>query len=158
MKDQTFLFITKSASQTEKIAFILGQELGSSLDPDPIIIGLVGDLGAGKTTFVKGLAKGLGVDETVSSPTFILIARHESKRKILYHVDPYRLTDEKSIVPDLKELLSQKNAVIAIEWAGRFSDVLPKDTIWVVLEHRGKDKREISISNYEERIKGVPKL
>lgn len=149
MKKQSFSFFTTAPSQTEKIAFILGQEFSSSLPPEAIILGLKGDLGTGKTTFVKGLAKGLGVSETVASPTFILISKHEGKRKTLYHIDPYRLRDEKSLIPDLKELFSQKNAVIAVEWANRFLDILPNDTIWVVLEHQGKDKREVTIQTSE---------
>ena len=145
MKHGVFTIVTTSIFQTKKIAKQLGEEIIKS-GVFPVVIALNGDLGAGKTTFVKGLAQGLGIKETVISPTFILIGAYKKNSQItLYHVDPYRLESVHSLLPDIKELLTEKNSVIAIEWAERLGDVLPKDTVWIDLKYKGENKREIII-------------
>jgi len=159
---------TKSSEQTQEVGKILGEEILASALEEPIVIALAGDLGAGKTTFVKGLAKGLGIETTVVSPTFILIGSYQSnpglktsaqggpalggknlKLKTLYHLDPYRLADASSLVPELDELLQIPQAVIAIEWAERLKQYIPKQAIHIALEHTNNDERNITISFLE---------
>ncbi|MBI3335277.1 MAG: tRNA (adenosine(37)-N6)-threonylcarbamoyltransferase complex ATPase subunit type 1 TsaE [Candidatus Portnoybacteria bacterium] len=155
---------TTSALQTKKIAQTLGEEILASRKGILTVVALCGELGAGKTTFVKGLAKSLGIKVTITSPTFILINKYQipnTRYKILntfYHIDPYRLKDTEDILPELKELLAEKNAVIAIEWAERLKNLLPIETIWTELKHRGENKRELRIMNYERGIKKMSKL
>lgn len=137
---------TTSAAQTQKVGKILGEEIVASAIKKPVVIALAGDLGAGKTTFVKGLAQGLGIDANVVSPTFILISRYKGSRYTLYHVDPYRLQKPTQLKADVQELLQQKYAVVAVEWAPKLKQLLPKESIWVTSIHKKENEREISIT------------
>ena len=105
---------------------------------------LYGDLGAGKTAFVRGLAEGLEVPPAdVSSPTFTLVQEYRGGRVPLVHVDLYRLDDSREI-DDLGLDEIAAGAVLAIEWAERLPNP-PADTIRVSLEHAGEDRRQITI-------------
>ena len=129
-----------SASEAETAR--LGRDLAVRLPPDPVIL-LFGDLGAGKTVFVRGLAEGLGIDpEAVSSPTFTLIQEYRG-RVTLYHVDLYRL--EPKEVDDLGlEELGERGAVVVIEWANRLPRP-PHGAIRVRITDAGGDRRAIAI-------------
>lgn len=137
---------TSSSAQTKKIGKYLGEQIVKSAIDTPIVIALAGDLGTGKTTFVKGLAQGLGIKVNVVSPTFILIGAYKGPRYTLYHIDPYRLEKPETLKDDLKEVLRQRYSVIAIEWAPKLKRLLPKTTIWVECRHKEKTEREIFIT------------
>ena len=111
---------------------------------------LFGDLGAGKTAFVRGLAEGLGVSATeVSSPTFTLIQEYRGGRLPLLHVDLYRLEDPREIDDlGLDELAS--GAVMAIEWADKLSEP-PREAICVRIEHAGDTARRITVEMHNAR-------
>ena len=147
---------TTNAEQTYKLGAMLGQEIAASDIDEALVVALEGDLGAGKTTFVKGLAHGLGIKENVVSSTFILIGSYQSnpKLKTLYHIDPYRLADVSSLAPEIKELLQVPHAVIAIEWAERLKQWLPEQTIWLIFKHKNKNKREIKIIKSTHLVDG----
>ena len=120
-----------------------GERLARMLAAGDVVL-LHGQLGAGKTAFVRGLARGLGADaEEVSSPTFTLIQEYASGRLPLFHVDLYRL--EAAEVDDLglDELIGGKD-VVAIEWAERWRD-RPHGAIDVTIEDEGEDRRRITI-------------
>lgn len=108
-------FISKSAEETEQFGF----DFASKINPGDVVF-LIGNLGSGKTTFVKGFARGLGIESRVISPTFIVVRTHaidEGNIKTLYHLDLYRLSssnDTKSI--DLQDMLQDENGVVVIEW------------------------------------------
>lgn len=121
-----------------------GERLGGSLKAGDVVL-LYGDLGAGKTAFVRGLARGVGAPAgEVTSPTFTLIQEYAGGRAILYHVDLYRL--EPKEVDDLGlEDLVLGDGIVAIEWAERWTG-RPDDAIEVRLEHAGDEERRISIS------------
>lgn len=148
-------FVTKSVSETLCIAKEFGQTLLKRKTRKPIIIGLSGELGSGKTTFVKGLAKGLGIKEQITSPTFILISRFAlGKKRNFYHIDPYRLKDWRELIPlGLEDIVNDERSIVVIEWGERLKEYLPKDTPWVQLKHKGQGQREILI-NAEVKMKG----
>ncbi|HEX5455915.1 MAG TPA: tRNA (adenosine(37)-N6)-threonylcarbamoyltransferase complex ATPase subunit type 1 TsaE [Candidatus Saccharimonadales bacterium] len=109
------------------------------------LIELVGDLGSGKTTFVKGLAKGLGSKDPVSSPSFVLKNTYDGRLR-LNHFDLYRLSDPGLIKHEIKDALDEKDSVTAVEWAGATGEVLPEKRIIIELIPQKDDKRRIKIS------------
>ena len=128
-------------TNSEDETFALGKLLAASTHPGTFVL-LHGDLGAGKTAFVRGMAAGLGCDpEDVSSPTFVLI-QHYKGRTPLVHVDLYRL--ESAAVDDLGLEELANGAVVAVEWAERLPRPLD-DTVTVRIEDLGGDRRKISI-------------
>lgn len=125
----------------------LGQELSRHLNAGDIVC-LVGDLGAGKTTFVKGLAKGLKIDPArVNSPTFVLMNIYDGKRP-LYHFDLYRLENSSEISNiGYEEFLYGDSAGIAvIEWADKLGPLMPKEYVGVTLAHKSPQERLIRIT------------
>lgn len=113
------------------------------------IIALNGDLGAGKTVFVKGLAHGLGIQHVVTSPTFVLMKVYQNKRtfsnqawkvRYLVHVDAYRLNSSRDLIDiGMVDFLSRTDTVVAIEWADKVKDIFVKNgTIWIRLQHSWK--------------------
>jgi len=133
--------IVSSHSEAETRA--IARDLAGRLEPDAIVL-LTGELGAGKTAFVKGLAEGLGVDPSdVTSPTFTLVQEYRGGRLTLYHIDLYRLSPRE--VDDLGlDELTASGGVVAIEWADRWTD-LPDAVTRVALQAVGEDERSISI-------------
>jgi tRNA threonylcarbamoyladenosine biosynthesis protein TsaE len=128
-------------SETETAA--VGRELARTLVPETTVL-LFGELGAGKTAFVRGLAEGLGVDPSeVSSPTFTLIQEYRGGRLPLYHVDLYRLNDAREVDDlGLEELAS--DGVLALEWADKLPRPIP-GAIAVRLEYGEGDRRTITV-------------
>jgi tRNA threonylcarbamoyladenosine biosynthesis protein TsaE len=130
-----------TASEEETVG--AGEQLGASLRPGDVVL-LTGQLGAGKTAFVRGLARGVGaVADDVSSPTFTLIQEYNGGRAPLHHVDLYRLQAVEVADLGLDELVSGGN-IVAIEWAERW-DERPDDAIEVRIEDTGEDRRQIRI-------------
>lgn len=133
--------ITSDPEATRQLGIAMGRRIG------PGVIVLEGGLGAGKTTFVKGLAEGLGFKEASrgsGSPTFVL-AREYPGRVPLVHIDLYRL---ESIRPETADWLGEtfdREAVIAVEWGERAAAYLPKRCVWMRFAHRGDDAREITV-------------
>ncbi len=123
----------------------LGEYLGSILFPGCVIC-LKGDLGAGKTTFTKGIAKGLGIEEPVTSPTFTIINQYEGKN-ILYHIDTYRMDTLQDMIDlGVEEYLPALDGITVVEWPELIEDILPSDRLIINLIHGGEDLREISIT------------
>lgn len=135
-------FITNSEKETRNLAKKIAQEFKLN------IIALTGNLGSGKTTFVQGFAKGLGIKEKIISPTFVLIRQHQipNFKKMLYHIDLYRLEGE----IDIKQLgiadLLNEDSLILIEWAEKIKDQLPKNTTWINFESKDGSKHQITVS------------
>jgi tRNA threonylcarbamoyladenosine biosynthesis protein TsaE len=128
-----------------------GERLAPHLEPGAIVL-LHGELGAGKTAFVRGLARGLGIDpEDVSSPTFTLVQEYRGPRGTLFHVDLYRLTPVE--VDDLGlDELSASGGIVAIEWPDRWRDP-PPEACEVRLEHRGGDRRALTIATPNSEVR-----
>ena len=132
--------------QTPEKCMELGEKISSKLKPGDIV-SLEGELGAGKTTFVKGILKGLNYKYEVTSPTFTLINEYEADTKVI-HIDFYRENDTKRWeVIGLDEYLYSDNIVI-LEWGNMVRDLLPDDIISIFFEHLELNKRRI-YSNYE---------
>ena len=121
---------TSSVEETMAVAAALATELGGGT-----VIHLVGELGAGKTHFVKGLAAGLGIEpDQVSSPTFVIVSQYRAGGRMLAHVDLYRLQSAEDL-DDVGFLdLLEPGAVVAVEWADRFPEALPRDRLELRVE------------------------
>jgi len=120
-----------------------GMEMGKKLSPGDVVA-ISGELGAGKTTFIKGLAEGLGVSEFVSSPSFIIINEYNG-RIPLFHVDLYRLRGNKEVIDINLPEYFDRQGVVAIEWAEKAKGILPENTIEVLIDPLGEKKRKIRI-------------
>jgi tRNA threonylcarbamoyladenosine biosynthesis protein TsaE len=122
--------------------FVLGQQLAASLRPGDVLA-LDGDLGAGKTQFVKGLAAGLGHPGEVTSPTFTLVHEYTGGRLPLFHFDFYRLESEAEVLRIGLDDYLEAGGVTAIEWAGKFPALLPRGTKWLRFRAGDGDERDI---------------
>ena len=134
----------KTASEEETIA--LGEKLARQL-PRRAAVLLIGNLGAGKTTLAKGIAKGLGAadPDQVSSPTFTLIHEYGKLHKV-YHVDLYRLDRVAEVAALGLEELFEKDSVVLVEWGERFPQIMPADRIEIRIEADDGDQREITVT------------
>ena len=138
---------TQSAEDTARVGEVIG-----SLDPAPVVIAIEGELGAGKTQLVRGLATGLGLDAAeVSSPTFVLSCRHDGPNCSLAHLDAYRMSGDDDLESiGFDEMLEDKTMVLAIEWASRLQHALPTQRIEIRLTHLPADERAIEILDRRE--------
>lgn len=132
---------TKSSNETQKLAVDFAKRLKGGE-----VLGLKGDLGSGKTTFVQGLAKGLGVKERIMSPTFVILNLHQAGKGLeLAHFDLYRLNNEADLEGiGATDYLGKKNIISVIEWAEKAKKILPKNTIWINFEHIDENRRKIT--------------
>ena len=131
---------TSSAEET----MALGEKLGARLEPGDVLA-LFGDLGAGKTTLTKGIARGLKLPADIHSPTFTLIHEHPGKIP-LYHVDLYRLSTEEEIETLGLDEYIYSDGITIIEWADRMEATLPSDRLDITLRMKGDNERELRFS------------
>ncbi len=142
-------FQTHSAAETRAFA----ARLGMALEPGDTLC-LIGDLGAGKTTWTQGLALGLGLppEEPVNSPTFTLVSEHPGGRVPLYHFDVYRLPDSSGLYDLAFDEYLSGDGVVVIEWADKITDALPQDRLDIALSAEGgPDMRQITLTAQGER-------
>lgn len=134
--------ITKSVEET----FELGKRFGNSLEGGEVIE-FVGDLGAGKTSFMRGLAEGIGSEDSVSSPTFTISNQYSGKNGLtIYHYDFYRLHDPGLIQEDLAEAIEDPKSVVCVEWAESVRGVLPDNKITIEIDTIDENSREFKFS------------
>ena len=134
-------------SYKEEDTFSFGEELGKKAVPGEIYA-LCGDLGVGKTVFTKGLAKGLGITESVCSPTFTIVQIYEEGRLPLYHFDVYRIGDPEEMDEIGYEDYFYGDGLTMIEWANLIEEILPKKRKEITIEkdlEKGFDYRKITI-------------
>lgn len=137
-------FVSHSVEETERIA----EQLGQSLTGGQTIL-LQGDMGAGKTHFVKGLAWGLGIQDVITSPTFALHNTYQG-RLTLNHFDFYRVDDYSEVeMLGLDEFFYDRNGVSAIEWSGNVKPLIPPKFITVTITKSDEDTRSITIEDNE---------
>jgi len=143
-------YLTTTPRQTKKLGEILAKEvLKTKLKKRALIIGLEGDLGGGKTTFLQGFAKGLGIKEKILSPTFIILRKFLiSKSQLLnfFHIDCYRISKPKEILDlGFEGIISNSKNIVTIEWAERIQKILPRETIIIKFEFIDQKTRKITI-------------
>ena len=139
--------VTRSEAETEAFAAALAREL-----PRGTVLTLDGDLGAGKTVFSRGFARGLGITEPVSSPTYTILQEYPlpSGGGMLYHLDLYRIADEVSALAfGVEEYLDDPASFALIEWPERIAGILPDDVLEVKLRHLSGNEREITVAGRE---------
>lgn len=138
-------WITHSPAETEA----LGARLAEALDAGRVVA-FTGDLGAGKTAFVSGMARALGVEERVTSPTFTIVNEYEG-RLPLFHFDMYRLGDEDELFDIGWEDYLNRGGVCAVEWSERIAGALPPETVTVTISRcpENEDWRKIIIEEAE---------
>lgn len=149
--------ITNSFEETKKVGFDFAKTLKGG-----DVVALHGDLGSGKTTFVQGLAEGLGITKKIISPTFIIMRTYDvtihnsqftiddRKIKNFYHVDLYRVESERDVEGlGLLEIIKDKESIVVIEWPEKIENSLPKDRKDLLFTYLGEEKREITIGHSE---------
>ena len=140
-------YISKSEEETAQIA----RDFIKKLSPkkEATVVGLYGDLGAGKSVFTRAVAEALGVKENIQSPTFVIMKTYNfqlSTFNFLIHIDAYRLENARELeVLDWKEITADKSNLVFVEWAERVEEILPKGFIRVNFEHLSETERRISI-------------
>ncbi len=143
-------YLTKSPSQTKKIGKNIAAEIIKK-KKGPVVLALKGNLGAGKTVFAQGLAKGIGIAEKILSPTFLILKKFKIKKGIFkefYHIDCYRLKNKKDILSTgIKEAIEDPLGIVVIEWAEKIKNALPKNTIWIEIKQKeNENEREIILT------------
>ncbi|MBN2125939.1 MAG: tRNA (adenosine(37)-N6)-threonylcarbamoyltransferase complex ATPase subunit type 1 TsaE [Deltaproteobacteria bacterium] len=150
---KTDLFTYQTASDQETID--LGQRLGRLLEAGDVVA-LAGELGSGKTWFAKGIARGLGINPSVviTSPSFALVNEYEGKYTF-FHMDVYRLESLSELLSAGIEEYLHSGGVVAMEWADRWVEILPEESIWVKLAILDDHRREIAFSGRPGRPRDV---
>lgn len=134
-------YITRSPVETEQ----LGEKIAQYLSPG-MVLALEGDLGAGKTCFVSGLARGLGYDGEVSSPTFALINEYVGGRIPLYHFDMYRVSSWDDLYSTGFFDYLETEGALAVEWSENIAAALPEDTVFITFEKLDETVRKITVT------------
>jgi len=141
--------ITHKAEETIK----LGERLASIL-PDGITLALTGDLGAGKTTLVRGIAQGLGIEDVVQSPTFNIMKIYLKGSKPLIHIDAYRLENVNTDI-GLDEYIGYETGITVIEWPNYIAKLLPPYLMAVDIRNLGGENRSFTFSGREEVVQKI---
>jgi tRNA threonylcarbamoyladenosine biosynthesis protein TsaE len=146
--------IIKSPKEMEKFAAAIAKNLRGGE-----VLALTGELGSGKTAFVKGLAKAMGIKSVVQSPTFLLMKIYRAKQRAICHVDAYRIKDERELLNiGLQEYLADPATVTVIEWADLVKGLIPKHAIWFHFEHGlGYMERVVEIDKIPNFKNQIPK-
>ncbi len=144
-------FVTKSPKETAAVAKSLAKDIINNLDEGPAVIGLVGNLGAGKTTFIKSFIGSLGVKKRITSPTFVVVRSYRipARRGLnrVFHVDAYRVNSEDLVRLGVSKAIKTPGNIVVVEWADKVKSILPKDTIWVMFMYGEKEsERNISFN------------
>lgn len=128
----------------------------ASLLPSGTVVALQGDLGAGKTTLVRSVAKGLGISEVVQSPTFNIMKLYLKGNRPLIHIDAYRLADLNTDI-GLDEYIGYETGITMIEWPQYISNLLPKNTLYIDISITGETSRHIKVSSSDSNLLEVIK-
>ena len=133
-------------AKTESELIELGEHIGAKLKA-PVVLELVGDVGAGKTTLAKGIARGLEIDDEITSPSYTISKRYRNGDIELVHYDFYRLEDPGIMSEDLKESLNDENTITIIEWGNTIKNILPEKHPKITIRIKDDGSREIETEN-----------
>lgn len=142
---------TYKESETRVVAKKFAESLATrKLAKKALIIGFTGELGAGKTTFIKSFTRSMGVRKKITSPTFVILRRFKINSKPfknIFHIDAYRISEKSELsAVGIDKILESPSNIVLVEWADRIKNVLPKDTIWVKFKYgKERDERTITI-------------
>lgn len=143
--------IIKGEGETKKLAKKLASDIlaDKKSRSGAVVLALVGDLGAGKTTFAQGFAEGLGIKEKITSPSFLIIKSYKLKSKnykLFYHIDTYRLNSSDELLAlGFVDILKDSKNIILIEWADKVRDLLPQDAKVINFQHSKAEGERIII-------------
>lgn len=143
-------FISNCPAETEAIARQIAEDLVAGS-----VLALKGELGSGKTLFTQGLVGGLKTEATVTSPTFTIVHEYQGGRLPVYHFDFFRLENRESALRLGLEDYFFSDGVSVIEWADRFSDLIPDQARWISFEIKSERQRIITLSHYGHENSGV---
>jgi tRNA threonylcarbamoyladenosine biosynthesis protein TsaE len=143
--EPALLFNTNSTEET----FALGERVAGFLS-DGSVVALEGALGSGKTHLTKGIAFGLGISENITSPTYTIISEYQSPVCRLYHIDAYRLNNDKDFEDIGGPEIINSNGISVIEWSDKIFKSLPENTITISIEITGQSSRTIKINGVKE--------
>ena len=127
-----------------------GSKIASKM-PNGVVIALLGDLGAGKTTLVRGVARGLNINEVVQSPTFNIMKLYLKGDRPLIHIDAYRLADINTDI-GLDEYIGYETGLTMIEWPLFIENLLPENTLWIDIKSTGENSRHIDVYSNDEKL------
>jgi len=149
---------TRSSAETQEMAKMLAETIAATSRRRAVVVGLQGELGAGKTTFAQGFARALGVTERVLSPTFVLMKIYPLKKgsfRRLVHIDCYRITSPKDITPlGLTEILKDPETIVLIEWPERMRKTIPRDALWLEFFHGAQPReRRITMEGFSKALR-----
>ncbi|MDO8559256.1 MAG: tRNA (adenosine(37)-N6)-threonylcarbamoyltransferase complex ATPase subunit type 1 TsaE [bacterium] len=162
-------FLTTSPRQTQKLGEKTAKDILKVKNRRGArVLGLTGGLGGGKTTFLQGFARGLGIKEKVLSPTFIIMRRLKIKDltrlsagqgfKNFYHLDCYRIANSKELLDlDFKKIIADPKNIVAVEWADRVKKIMPGEALWINFEFIDNKRRRIVIGTLKKNAKEVHK-
>ena len=134
-------FISRSEAQTEAV----GEQFAKNL-ADGTVVAMYGDLGAGKTALTRGIARGLGIEDNVTSPTYTIVNEYLSGRMPLFHFDMYRLTSSDDLWDIGWEDYLDRGGVCAVEWSEQVAEAMPPETVYVTISRRPEDDRARTIT------------
>lgn len=132
--------LTRSAAETEAV----GHKLAGVLPEGEIVLALCGPLGSGKSTLVRGLARGLGIQDSITSPTFNLYARYRGQRNLI-HLDAYRLESARALDPLMLEEFLEAPWCLAVEWPENIAEWIPESAWWIHYGSPSSDERTLTL-------------
>jgi tRNA threonylcarbamoyladenosine biosynthesis protein TsaE len=139
-------FITTNSKQTQKMGEMLAKEITNAT-----VVCLVGELGAGKTTFTQGFLKGLSAEGPYTSPTFLIMKQYDN----VYHFDAYRVDSKDILSLGWEEIIANPQNIVIIEWADKVRDIIPKRAVWIDFGWVDEEKRKIIFKNLSFEIKNL---
>ncbi len=141
--------ISKNTENTKEIAGVFIKEILKSKNTEALVVGLIGELGAGKTTFTQAIAGYLDIKNKVNSPTFVIMKKYPIKKgqfKFLFHLDAYRLKNEKELLHlGWDEIIKNKEHLVFVEWPENVIKIMPRDSVFVSISHTKEGHRSFKI-------------
>lgn len=139
--------VSDSSKKTKELGRLLAKEILKEHSSQPVVIGLEGNLGSGKTTFIQGFARGLSIKNRITSPTFVIFRSYKLRAtscELFFHMDAYRIKKLSELEPiAFKEIISVPKSILLIEWAEKIKKALPRKMIWLEFKHGRKENERI---------------